>query len=171
MRKYANTPTSFWTDTIGRKLRKSGLDVQMVALYLLSSPHSSYTSLYQLPVSYIAADTGLDLSRVRAALEAIGDTGFARYDENSEYVWVMDGAKWQIGESLKSGDKRVPFIQREFESLPEDCPFKGEFLAKYGRAFHISERAVKEPKPATYRGATKINAATCGTFAADAYDI
>lgn len=157
MRQYANTPTNFWTNTVGRQLRGAGMDVQMVALYLLSSPHSSYTSLYQLPVAYIAADTGLNHSQVRAALASIRDIGFARYDEDSEFVWVLEGAVWQIGKSLKPGDKRVPFIQKEFDALPEDCPYRADFFQKYGKAFHIRENAAKEPKPASFRAAAKLS--------------
>lgn len=137
MRDFVKLSPKFWVGPTGRAIRKSGIEAQLVALYLMSSPHATYTSIYHLPMVYIAADTGISMDAVREALAAIERTGFARYDEDSECVWVVEGAKWQIGEDLKAADSRVKAIQKEIDSLPSDCPFKSEFLSKYGRAYHL----------------------------------
>lgn len=160
-RDFVKISPTFWTGPTGRQLRKAGAEVQLVALYLMSSPHTNYSGLFQLPLNYIANDTGLSLEAVRKALSAIAAVGFARYDENSECAWIVEGAKWQLGE-LKAVDKRVMGLQKEFDSLPEDCPYKVEFLAKHGKALCLSSsksakqyQATKQaelvpaPKPAT----------------------
>lgn len=148
MRNYANVPTNFWTSKTGRAIRAAGLSAQAVAFYLLTNPHSNYSCVYYLPESYIAADIGLPVDEVHAALEAIEATGFARYDSDSECVWVVEGASWQIGASLKEGDKKVIYIQKEFDAIPEDCPYKDAFMAKYGDAYHMrgSNAPAKAPE-------------------------
>ncbi len=143
MRDFVKLSPKFWVGPTGRAIRKAGIEAQLVSLYLMSSPHATYTSIYHLPMVYIAADTGLSMDAVREALAAIERTGFARYDEDSECAWVVEGAKWQIGEDLKAADSRVKAIQKEIDSLPSDCPFKSEFLSKYGRAYHLRGASFK----------------------------
>lgn len=151
MRTYANVPTNFWTSKTGRAIRDAGLSAQAVAFYLLTNPHSNYSCVYYLPEAYIAADIGLTVAEVHTALEAIEATGFARYDTDSQCVWVVEGASWQIGVSLKESDKKVVYIQKEFDAIPEDCPFKDGFLEKYGKAYHMrsadAQPAEKKPEP------------------------
>jgi hypothetical protein len=137
MREFVKISPKFWIGPTGRAIRKSGVDAQLVALYLLSSPHVSFIGMYHLPMVYIAADTGLSIDAVRAALTAIERTGFARYDEDSECLWVIESAKWQVGERMDVKDAKTKYVQKEFDALPSDCPFKAEFMAKYGRAYHM----------------------------------
>ncbi len=143
-REFTKLSPSFWTGPTGRQLRRAGIEAQLVALYLLSSPHSTYSGLYSLPLSYIAADTGLRAEQVSQALVTLESVGFARYDEASECVWVVNAAKWQLGD-LKPGDKRIVGQQREFDGVPKDCPFKAEFFARYAKALGLKGTA---PAPA-----------------------
>ena len=145
-REFVKISPTFWTGPTGRQLRKAGAEVQLVALYLMSSPHTNYSGLFQLPLNYIANDTGLSMEAVRKALSAIESVGFARYDETSECVWIVEGAKWQLGE-LKPADKRVAGLQKEFDAVPADCPYKVEFLAKHGKALCLSSKAAKAQAP------------------------
>ena len=39
-RDYAIVSPQFWTGTTGREIRTRGRDVQLVALYLMTSPHA-----------------------------------------------------------------------------------------------------------------------------------
>ncbi|ENO4828451.1 DNA-binding protein, partial [Escherichia coli] len=54
MRNYATISPQFWLGETGRKLRKSGPECMVVALYMMTSPHSNMLGLYYLPVLYIA---------------------------------------------------------------------------------------------------------------------
>lgn len=148
MREYVKLSPKFWTGPTGRAVRRAGVEAQLVALYLLSSPHANFIGMYHLPLVYISADTGLGLETVRAALVAVERTGFARYDEDSECVWVVESAKWQVGEEMKAADAKTKYVQKEFDALPSDCPFKREFMARYGDAYHM-RGAVPASTPAT----------------------
>lgn len=139
MREFVKLSPRFWSGKTGRQLRKAGIDAQLVALYLLSCPSVNYIGLYRLPVPYIAADTGLDVGEVSEALARIEEVGFAKYDDESETVWVLEAARRQVGDSLKRADNNVKNVQREFDAVPNDSPFKADFLAKYGTAYHIGD--------------------------------
>lgn len=148
MRNFIKLSPKFWIGPTGREIRESGVETQIAALYLMSSPHINYIGLYHLPLVYLTGDTGLSQDAAKAALLELERVGFARYDKSSECAWVVEGAKWQIGETITAGDKNVLKIKREYDDLPSDCPFKSEFLTKYGQAYHMSaERAVKVAQP------------------------
>lgn len=145
-RDFVKLSPAFWNGQTGRQLRRAGIEAQLVALYLISSPHANYLGLYSLPVAYISADTGLSLDAVQAALGKIEQTGFARYDANSETVWVLNAAAQQLGD-LKAGDNRIKFVKKEFDAVPGDCPFKVEFQAKYGKSLGLGSQPARAPAP------------------------
>lgn len=132
---------NFWVGQTGRDLRRAGPLAQLVALYLLSNPLANYTGLYRLPIIYIANDLGLTLDQVRAALAAIEQTGFARYDEDSEYVWIVEGARHQLGEHLKASDHKVKFVNKEFAAISKCCPFLRDYFNKYASSLHLKPRS------------------------------
>ena len=59
MRDYAKVSPRFWLGETGRELRKAGAEAQVVAFYLMTSPHANMLGLYYLPVLYLAHETGL----------------------------------------------------------------------------------------------------------------
>ncbi|QDX22483.1 hypothetical protein FP568_15285 [Pandoraea pnomenusa] len=140
MRKFVMVSPNFWVGQTGRDLRRVGSFAQLAALYLLSNPLANYTGLYRLPIIYIANDLGLTLDQVRAALAAIEQTGFARYDENSEYVWIVEGARHQLGEHLKASDHKVKFVNKEFAAISKSCPFLHDYFNKYASCLHLKPR-------------------------------
>lgn len=140
MRNFAMISPAFWTGRTGRDLRSAGNNAQLVALYLLSCPHANYIGIYRLPVAYIASDLNMNILDVVQTLKCIEQTGFALYDEATEIAWIVEGARHQIGDDIKVADKRVKMIQREFESLPSDCPFLDAFFEKYAKSLKLSCR-------------------------------
>ena len=140
MRKFVMVAPAFWIGQTGRDLRNAGTAAQLLALYLLSNPVANYTGLYRLPIIYIANDLGLGLDQVRAALAAVEQTGFAKYDEASEYVWIIEGARHQLGEELKEQDLKVKYVNKEFATISKSCPFLVDYFAKYGTALRLTPR-------------------------------
>lgn len=159
MRDFVKVSPTFWTGRTGRVLRKAGPDVQLTALYLLTCPHSNYIGLFILPIEYITADTGLPVDRVHQALGSIEDSGFARYDRESETVWLVEGAKWQLGElkeaaNGKKADNRVAMVRKDFAAMPSDCPFLEDFKVKYELALKLTPGAepVSDKTRSTWSG-------------------
>jgi len=146
MRKFVMISPAFWIGQTGRDLRNAGTTAQLLALYLLSNPLANYTGLYRLPIIYMANDLSLGLDQVRATLAAIEQTGFAKYDEISEYVWIIEGARHQLGEELKEKDLKVKYVNKEFATISKSCPFLTDYFVKYGTALRLTPRKdVKGP--------------------------
>src|SRR5690606_22308984 len=116
-----------------------GLEGSLMALYLMSSPHSNMLGLYYQPILYAAHETGMGIEGASKGLQACIDAGFCVYDQASEMVWVIEMATYQVGEALKPADKRCAGIQKDYDALPNN-PFLGEFFDKYKSAFHLSKR-------------------------------
>lgn len=137
MRDYSKISPAFWTGKTGRAIRALGPEAQVVAMYLLTSPHANMIGMYWLPKAYISADTGCPIEGASKALCSLIEAGFCRYCEESETVWVLEMAAYQIAESLKPGDKRVESIRKMLEE--SQAPFTIEFFDKYGVAFCLQK--------------------------------
>lgn len=138
MRDYAKVAPQFWIGKTGRALR-GGLEAQVVAAYLLSSPHANMLGLYYLPLTYLCHDTGLTMEGASKGLQRCIEAGFCCYDENTEIVWVVKMAEFQIGESLAPADKRTKGVQSEYDKLP-DNKFLCDFYDRYHAAFNMENR-------------------------------
>lgn len=157
---YRRIVPTFWTGTTGRAIREAGAEAQLLALYLLTSPHATMLGLYRLPAIFAAHDTGIPVARVRKALAALGGIGFAHHDAASEHVWVVEMARFQmLGdlEQLSPGDNQAKAAARAYAELP-DNPFLGAFHDRYGVALGLGPRrgtpseAPPKPLPTPFEG-------------------
>ena len=136
MRDYARVSPCFWTGETGRKVRTLGVEAQLIALYLITSPHASMIGLYYLPVTYISHATGIPLEGALEGLQSLSEASFCYYDEKTEFVYIPEMARYQIGEELKANDNRIIGINRELRNLSNN-PFLLDFYAKYRDIFHL----------------------------------
>ena len=153
MRNYGIVSPMFWIGKTGRKLRENP-DAQRVAMYLITAPTSEMCGVFYCPLSYILNDLGpiesksdkplpSPLQGVSEVLEYLQKVGFCFYDFENEWVFVYEMAKWQIGEKLTGGDKRISGVRKDVQSMPE--PMKSMFLARYNEAFSLG---FETPPPA-----------------------
>lgn len=150
MREYAKVSPRFWIGPTGKTIRALGADCQVVALYLMTSPHANMLGLYHLPIPYLCADTGLSQQGASKALARLSEAGFCSYDEASEVVWVHEMARYQIGGSLKVNDKQCEGVRREYKCLPNN-KFLQAFADRYGAQYHIVEARSFEAPSMTLR--------------------
>lgn len=141
MRDYGIVTPKFWIGDTGKKLRGDASS-QLLALYLMTSPHASMIGVYHCPVLYMAHETGLGMEGASKALARLIEVGFCVFDEASETVFVINMAGFQIAESLDPKDKRVLGIQREVNKM-EPGHIRAAFLATYSVAFHLKDDAPK----------------------------
>lgn len=139
MRDYAKVSPKFWTGNTGQELARRGSEALVVALYLMTSPHSNMLGLYYQPVLYLAEETGLTPEGASKGLQACIEEGFCMYDQQSKMVWVIEMASYQIGSELAASDKRCKGIQKDYNALP-NCQFLGDFFDRYAQAFHLTDR-------------------------------
>lgn len=152
VRDYAKISPRFWIGDTGRKLRSAGPSAQVLALYLLTSPHANMLGLYYLPIAYIEHELGLTRAAAREALDQAIEALFCAYDDAAEVVWVFEMARFQVGEQLEPSDKRCKGVQKEYLALPAN-DFLGVFFDMYSKRFHLSAKR-EERKP----GASPIEA-------------
>jgi hypothetical protein len=147
MRDYGIVSPKFWTGKTGKKLRQNR-DAQVIAMYLMTSPHSTMTGVFYCPLTYISHDTGCSIEGTTKGLQCLIEEGFCQYDFELETIFVVTMASWQIGRSLKKDDKRVLGLKRDVENMPSAL-MRNRFLSVYGEAFHlsdlISERYIEDP--------------------------
>jgi hypothetical protein len=154
MREYAKISSSFWTGKTGRAIRGDS-DAQIVALYLLTSPHANMIGVFYCPIAYISHETGSPLEGASKGLRRLIEEGFCTYDEDSETVWVHEMARFQIGDTLKASDNRIKDIRKRFEEIQESQIRRG-FYAKYKEAFHLVETTVDDkPLPSPFEAPSK----------------
>lgn len=139
MREYSKVGPKFWIGSTGKKLRAAGAEAQVVALYLMSSPHANMLGLYYIPQMFIAHETGLGLEGATKGLLSAIEAGFCEYDAASEMVWVIEMAKYQVGEALKEKDLRIKGVQNEYDSLPNN-PYLSRFYDQYAASFCMTSK-------------------------------
>jgi hypothetical protein len=145
MREYGKISPQFWIGPTGKALRKAGTEAQLVALYLMTSPHANMIGLYYLSESSIAHETGLGFEGASKGLQSAIEAGFCRYDADAEVIWVVEMATYQIADELSAKDLLCKGIQRDYASVPEN-KYLAEFFDKYYGVFHMTKcRGAKAP--------------------------
>ncbi|MDO8346372.1 MAG: hypothetical protein Q7S85_00580 [Rugosibacter sp.] len=137
MRDYARVSPQFWIGMTGKALR-GDRDAQLVALYLMTSPHATMIGVFHCPVMYVAHETGLTIEGASKGLRRVVEDGFCSFDDDRELVWVHEMARFQIGAELKPNDNQVSAICRAFLQIPE-CQIRRGFHARYRDAFHLPD--------------------------------
>lgn len=135
MRDYGIVSPKFWTGETGKSLR-TDRDGQVLALYLMTSPHSCMTGAFYCPVMYMGHETGLGIEGATKALQRLLEGGFCEYDEASEWIFVTRMASFQIGEELKPNDNRVGGLKKEMAKMPDRI--RARFLAVYGVPYGLT---------------------------------
>ncbi len=155
MREYGVVSPMFWIGETGRALRKNP-DAQRVAIYLMTAPASEMTGVFYCPLTSILNDVGIfeaplkplaspsegakegwsdPLEGVKQAILTLIELDFCFYDFESEFVFVKEMARWQIGDSLKEKDNRVVGLRKYVKSMPK--PIAARFLERYNEDFHL----------------------------------
>lgn len=154
-RTYASISPMFWTRGSGKRLR-GHLEAQVVALYLMTSPHTSMIGIFNLALPTLCHEAGLTDEGARKGLAKCEEEQIAFYDEEDELVWVPALAKYQIGDELRLGkggkaDHRVAGVHRAL------TPFRGHrfhdlFLERYSVAYLLGEGSGEAPSKPLRRG-------------------
>jgi hypothetical protein len=148
MNQYGVLFETFWTGETGKAIRRvGGKDAQLLALYLISSPHANMLGLYHLPMMYVAVETGLTKNTAAKAFSALAhdEVRYGEYDQATEFVWVREMARFRMGLSqpdakpLDKEDNRVKGANRLYGQLTAN-PFLGPFFDRYQKLLHLQQR-------------------------------
>ena len=137
MYSYGRVFSSFWVSGTGKALRGDS-EAQLVALYLMSSPHANMIGVFHCPIIYVAHEVGLSLEGASKALQRLEEVGFCTYDSPSEHIFVRRFAAFQVGDELKAKDNRVKGVREYVSAIPSER-LKFLFLQEYSEAFHLED--------------------------------
>lgn len=135
MRDYGIVSPKFWIGETGKKLRGNA-EAQVLALYLMTSPHSNMIGVFHCPVMYMAHETGLGMEGASKALASLIEAGYCTYDESSETVFVRRMAAFQIAEQLKPDDNRAKWVVKEWQKISSSA-IRDAFHAIYCEAYNL----------------------------------
>jgi len=111
MRDYGKVQTTFWTSADTSAMSDTG---RMLALYLLTSPHSNILGCFHLPIGYVCEDLKWDAARVAEGFAELLSKGFATHDKASKWVVLHAYLKWNPIENPNQGIS----AGRLFEQIP-----------------------------------------------------
>ena len=141
MRDYSVVSPRFWIGTTGKELRGNP-PAQVLALYLMTSPHANMIGVFHCPLIYMAHETGLGMEVASKALQSLIESKFCTYEESSETVFVHRMAAFQIGDHLSEQDKRCKGVERDWNNIPSR-QLQQAFFAIYSVAFHLPKQSRK----------------------------
>jgi hypothetical protein len=143
LRDYGVVSPKFWIGGTGKALR-GNVEAQLVAVYLMTSPHANMIGVFYCPLDTIAKETGLSAEGASKGLQSLIEADFCQFDASTEEVFALRMAAYQVGEQLDAKDNRCKGVAKELERVMSDR-LKSAFRAIYSVAFHLPEATAKPP--------------------------
>lgn len=125
----------------------------MLALYLMTAPHSTIAGVFRLPDGYICEDLGWTSGRVTKGLSELFAKGFANRCETSKWVWIRKHLAWNPPENpnQRKAAKKLAL------QIPDECQWKQAFMHEWGgfldiprEQFGNPSETVSEPFPKAF---------------------
>lgn len=148
MRTQVTLIPTFWTRGSGKKLRGNPV-AQVLALYLMSAPASTYVGIYYLTIITIVNETGLTEAQVRETLPLVSD--IAQYDEQAELVFLPECSRINIGESMSVTDKKRKNVLAQLK-IHGKHPFVAQWIERYYGPYHLSNDGIAHPTEGASKG-------------------
>lgn len=117
MQRYAKVSIKFWTD---EKILSLSEKTKLLALYLLTSPHSNSLGLYYLPLQYVSADLGFGVKEVMEGIKELEKIQFCIYDENTRVVFLPNFLTYNSFQNVN----QVKGAVAKLSELPDTVLFK-----------------------------------------------
>jgi hypothetical protein len=140
MRDYGKVHTSFWaSDT----LRELDADAKLLALYLLTSPHTNMIGAFRLPDAYACDDMGWSAERLRNGFKTLSDVGFSKYCQKTSWVWIvkfLDFNRPENPNQWKAASKLAA-------SIPENVSFKAAAVETVAKPLNNTPVPAPAPVP------------------------
>lgn len=132
MRDYGKVHTSFWSSATTKGMSDDG---RILALYLLTSPHSTLAGVFRLPDGYACEDLGWTSARVAKGFAELLSKGFANRCETTKWVWVVKHLDWNPPENPNQRKSAAKLAL----SIPSECGWKQAFMRVCGELLGIED--------------------------------
>lgn len=126
MRDYGRVHCAFWTS---RDIERLSDDARILALYLLTGPHTTISGAFRLPDLYVSEDLRWPLERVRKGFDELLANGFANRCETTKWVWICKFLDWNTPEN----PNQWKAARKLAAQVPEHCTWRIEFQRLFAR--------------------------------------
>jgi len=109
---YHKVDERFWKD---EKVQQWDSDIRLLALYLLTNPHSTSEGFYQLKKMYMMADLNWDRERFDKAFDKLLENGFLKYDETVSVVFLPNSLKYNSPDN----PNQAKYAIKQLQDLPD----------------------------------------------------
>jgi len=100
MRIYGSIQISFWENS---EIQVLSDQAKLLAIYLLTGPHSNMLGCYRLPDGYIVEDLKWDIKDVKDSINQLADINFLTRDSSSSWLVVHHFLKWNPIQNPRQG--------------------------------------------------------------------
>lgn len=121
MRDYGKVHTGFWAS---ETLRECDSDAKVLALYLLTSPHTHQAGVFRLPTAYACDDLGWVSERLENGFETLSKTDWLIRCKKTGWLWIRKFSKFNPPDN--PNQKKA--IDKQLALVPENCSFRSELL-------------------------------------------
>jgi uncharacterized phage protein (TIGR02220 family) len=111
MRIYGSVQIAFWENSDIQKLSDQS---KLLAIYLLTGPHSNMLGCFRLPDGYITEDLKWEIQHTKNSFQRLSEIDFLTRDRNSSWVTIHDFLKWNPIQNPRQGIG----IQKLFDVVP-----------------------------------------------------
>ncbi len=136
---YANVKDTVFTGLTGRELRKHPAEVREVQFWLMAGPGRDPFGIFVFEPEMVAYQLGRTAKKIREAIDTLVALGFCKWDEGTQYVWVIEMAHHQFLTPLKATDYRCQTAQKWYRDTMPRTPFMGEWFDRYAEDFHLTK--------------------------------
>jgi hypothetical protein len=160
MRDYGKVHTSFWGSGT---LHDLDSDSRLLALYLLTSPHTTMIGAFRLPDAYACEDLGWTSERLRNGFETLSEIGFSKYCEKTKWVWIVKFLQFNKPENpnqWKAAEKLAA-------QIPDNVSFKAAAVGTVAKP--LNNTPVPAPVPVSVPKAETDSADPAHQPVLDAY--
>ena len=158
MRNYSIVSSRFWDGQTGKDITKAGKDARISATYVMTNRHANLIGLYHLPLTYFMQESGLKRREIVGSLAQLHRLGFAHYDMETEFVWIVEMARHQlqlqVGDIVDKNDNRLKGVIQLYRSIPPN-PFLGMFYDHYSETLRLPQKRLTSPDKWCFQGAQK----------------
>ncbi len=112
MRIYGSVQVCFWENNDVQKLSDQA---KLLAIYLLTGPHSNMLGCFRLPEGYITEDLRWNSKAVNKAFQQLNKIQFLTRDEISSWIVVHNFLKWNAIQNPKQGIG----VEKIFNTVPD----------------------------------------------------
>jgi hypothetical protein len=138
LRDYGKVFTSFWSSQNIRDLSDDG---RMLALYLMTSHHTTLIGAFRLPDGYVSEDLQWSNERVSQGFSELLMNGFSNRCETTKWVWITKHLEWNPPENPNQRKSAVKLAAQ----IPDQCGWKQAFMRVCGPAIGIDQPEKTNP--------------------------